>query len=48
MIAGTDCGMATFAAGESTLDGRVAWAKLRSLVEGAWLAGARSSVGRLN
>lgn len=39
VIAGTDCGMATFAAGESTLDGRVAWAKLRSLVEGAALAG---------
>jgi 5-methyltetrahydropteroyltriglutamate--homocysteine methyltransferase len=42
VIAGTDCGMATFADGASTLDGRVAWAKLGSLVRGAELAGARS------
>ncbi|WP_214404601.1 cobalamin-independent methionine synthase II family protein [Pseudonocardia lacus] len=41
VVAGTDCGMATFAAGGSTLDGRVAWAKLASLVEGARLASAR-------
>jgi 5-methyltetrahydropteroyltriglutamate--homocysteine methyltransferase len=48
VIAGTDCGMATFADGESTLDGRVAWAKLRSLVEGAQLVGARPPARRLN
>jgi 5-methyltetrahydropteroyltriglutamate--homocysteine methyltransferase len=41
VIAGTDCGMATFAAGGSTLDGQVAWAKLGALVEGAALATAR-------
>lgn len=41
VIAGTDCGMATFAAGESTLDRGVAWAKLAALVEGAGLAGKR-------
>jgi 5-methyltetrahydropteroyltriglutamate--homocysteine methyltransferase len=41
VIAGTDCGMATFAAGEGTLDRRVAWAKLGSLVAGAALAAER-------
>lgn len=41
VIAGTDCGMATFAANDSALDRRVAWAKLASLVEGAALATAR-------
>jgi 5-methyltetrahydropteroyltriglutamate--homocysteine methyltransferase len=41
VVAGTDCGMATFAAGESSLDAEVAWAKLGALVEGAELAGER-------
>jgi 5-methyltetrahydropteroyltriglutamate--homocysteine methyltransferase len=41
VIAGTDCGMATFAAGQSTLDAEVAWAKLGALVAGAELAGER-------
>jgi 5-methyltetrahydropteroyltriglutamate--homocysteine methyltransferase len=41
VVAGTDCGMATFAAGESTLDGQVAWAKLGALVQGAELATRR-------
>ncbi|WP_232660373.1 cobalamin-independent methionine synthase II family protein [Pseudonocardia sp. TRM90224] len=38
VIASTDCGMATFAAGTDGVDARIAWAKLRSLVEGAELA----------
>jgi 5-methyltetrahydropteroyltriglutamate--homocysteine methyltransferase len=37
VIAGTDCGMATFA-GSATIDPAIAWAKLGSLVEGAALA----------
>jgi 5-methyltetrahydropteroyltriglutamate--homocysteine methyltransferase len=37
VIAGTDCGFASFA-DSSVVDGRVAWAKLRSLAEGARLA----------
>jgi 5-methyltetrahydropteroyltriglutamate--homocysteine methyltransferase len=41
VVAGTDCGMATFAAGDGALDRRVAWAKLGSLVEGAALAAQR-------
>jgi 5-methyltetrahydropteroyltriglutamate--homocysteine methyltransferase len=40
VVAGTDCGMATFAAG-SGLDAEVAWAKLGALVAGAELAGQR-------
>lgn len=38
VIAGTDCGFATFA-GHGAVDGEVAFAKLGSLVEGARLAG---------
>ena len=37
VIAGVDCGFAT-GAGSTQVDARVAWAKLRSLVEGARLA----------
>ncbi|MCE7902001.1 MAG: epoxyalkane--coenzyme M transferase, partial [Gammaproteobacteria bacterium PRO9] len=40
VIAGTDCGFATFA-GHGAVDGDVAFAKLGSLVEGARLAGQR-------
>ena len=37
VIAGTDCGFGTFV-GQVTVDPRIAWAKLASLVEGARLA----------
>ena len=37
VIAGTDCGFGTIA-GSSAVDGQVAWAKLKSLAEGARLA----------
>jgi 5-methyltetrahydropteroyltriglutamate--homocysteine methyltransferase len=37
VIAGTDCGFGTIA-GSSAVDGKVAWAKLKSMVEGARLA----------
>lgn len=40
VIAGTDCGFATFA-GFGAVDGEIAWAKLRSLAEGAAIASAR-------
>ncbi len=39
VIAGTDCGFGTSAWGRK-VDGKIAWAKLRSLVEGARLASA--------
>jgi 5-methyltetrahydropteroyltriglutamate--homocysteine methyltransferase len=39
IIAGTDCGFATFA-GYALVEPQIAWAKLRSLVEGARLATA--------
>lgn len=39
VIAGTDCGFGTSAWGRK-VDGQIAWAKLRSLVEGARLASA--------
>lgn len=39
VIAGTDCGFGTSAWGRK-VDGRIAWAKLQSLVEGARLASA--------
>ena len=39
VVAGTDCGFATFV-GRSRVAGSVAWAKLRSIVEGARLASA--------
>jgi 5-methyltetrahydropteroyltriglutamate--homocysteine methyltransferase len=37
IIAGTDCGFATFA-GSATVHPAIAWAKIGSLTEGAWLA----------
>jgi len=37
VIAGVDCGFATFA-GRPALDSRIAWAKLGAMVEGARLA----------
>ena len=37
MIAGTDCGFATFA-DMSTVDPAIAWAKLEAMTEGAGLA----------
>jgi 5-methyltetrahydropteroyltriglutamate--homocysteine methyltransferase len=37
VIAGTDCGFATFAA-SNTVDPAIAWAKLHALAEGAHLA----------
>jgi 5-methyltetrahydropteroyltriglutamate--homocysteine methyltransferase len=40
VIAGTDCGFATFA-GFGAVDGEIAYAKLRSLVEGAGIATMR-------
>jgi 5-methyltetrahydropteroyltriglutamate--homocysteine methyltransferase len=40
VIAGTDCGFATFA-DDSTVDPRIAWAKLAAMAEGARLASAR-------
>jgi 5-methyltetrahydropteroyltriglutamate--homocysteine methyltransferase len=39
VIAGTDCGFGTFADNDA-VDPRIAWAKLRSLAEGARLASA--------
>jgi 5-methyltetrahydropteroyltriglutamate--homocysteine methyltransferase len=38
VIAGTDCGFGTFVRSEPTIDPRIAWAKLRSLAEGAAIA----------
>ncbi|NMH79644.1 cobalamin-independent methionine synthase II family protein [Pseudonocardia xinjiangensis] len=38
VLPATDCGLATVAVGEGGVDPRIAWAKLRSLVEGAALA----------
>jgi 5-methyltetrahydropteroyltriglutamate--homocysteine methyltransferase len=38
VLASTDCGMATLAVSEDGVDPRIAWAKLRSLTEGAALA----------
>ncbi len=40
VIAGSDCGFATFA-GWPPVDPKIAWAKLRSLAEGARLASAQ-------
>jgi 5-methyltetrahydropteroyltriglutamate--homocysteine methyltransferase len=37
VLASTDCGMATTATGQDGVDPRIAWAKLRSLTEGAAL-----------
>jgi 5-methyltetrahydropteroyltriglutamate--homocysteine methyltransferase len=44
MIAGVDCGFQT-TAGRDQVDPKIAWAKLRSLVEGAQLASARLNGG---
>ena len=41
VIAGTDCGLSTFAGG-SRVNGDIAWAKLGALVEGAAIASARA------
>ena len=41
VIAGTDCGFGTWV-GQATVDSGVAWAKMRSLAEGARLASAAS------
>jgi 5-methyltetrahydropteroyltriglutamate--homocysteine methyltransferase len=38
VIAGTDCGFGTFVRTESTIDPRIAWAKLKSLADGAAIA----------
>lgn len=38
VIAGTDCGFGTFVRAEPAIDPRIAWAKLRSLAEGAAIA----------
>ena len=38
VIAGTDCGLSTFVRTEPTIDPRIAWAKLKSLAEGAAIA----------
>ena len=38
VIAGTDCGFGSIATFEPKVDPRIAWAKLRSMVEGARLA----------
>jgi 5-methyltetrahydropteroyltriglutamate--homocysteine methyltransferase len=40
VIAGTDCGFATFA-GFGAVDGEIAWAKLSALAEGAAIASGR-------
>jgi 5-methyltetrahydropteroyltriglutamate--homocysteine methyltransferase len=37
VIAGTDCGFGTIA-GSSRVDGQIAWAKLKSMAEGARIA----------
>ena len=41
VLAATDCGLATFAASDQALDPRIAYAKLRSLAEGADIAASR-------
>jgi len=41
VIAGTDCGFGTFVRTEPTIDPRIAWAKLKSLAEGAAIASKR-------
>ncbi len=41
VIAGTDCGFATFARSVNQVDPEIAWAKLRAMAEGARLASAR-------
>jgi 5-methyltetrahydropteroyltriglutamate--homocysteine methyltransferase len=41
VIAGTDCGFSTFVRAEPTIDPRIAWAKLKSLADGAAIASKR-------
>jgi 5-methyltetrahydropteroyltriglutamate--homocysteine methyltransferase len=41
VIAGTDCGFGTFVRAEPTIDPRIAWAKLKSLADGAAIASKR-------
>ena len=41
VIAGTDCGFATFARSNPQVETEIAWAKMRSMVEGAALASAQ-------
>ena len=41
VIAGTDCGFGTFVRAEPTIDARIAWAKLKSLADGAAIASKR-------
>jgi 5-methyltetrahydropteroyltriglutamate--homocysteine methyltransferase len=41
VIAGTDCGFGTFVRTEPTIDPRIAWAKLKSLADGAAIASER-------
>jgi 5-methyltetrahydropteroyltriglutamate--homocysteine methyltransferase len=41
VIAGTDCGFGTFVRAEPTIDPRIAWAKLKSLTDGAAIASKR-------
>jgi 5-methyltetrahydropteroyltriglutamate--homocysteine methyltransferase len=41
VIAGTDCGFATFARSNLQVEPEIAWAKLKSMAEGARLASAR-------
>jgi 5-methyltetrahydropteroyltriglutamate--homocysteine methyltransferase len=41
VIAGTDCGFATFARSVPVVEPEIAWAKLRSMAEGARLASAQ-------
>ena len=41
VIAGSDCGFATFARGVSQVEPEIAWAKLAAMVEGARLASAQ-------
>ena len=41
VIAGTDCGFATFARSASQVEPEIAWAKLRAMADGARLASAR-------
>jgi 5-methyltetrahydropteroyltriglutamate--homocysteine methyltransferase len=38
VIAGTDCGFATFARSVNTVEPEIAWAKFKSMAEGARLA----------
>ena len=46
VIAGTDCGFGTFVRVEPTIDPRIAWAKLKSLAEGAAIASKALELGR--